>query len=66
VLLYHVIPGVVGPLDLVDGAMVATVNGASVTIDLDNGPMVNTAKITMTNVVASNGVIHVIDAVLVP
>lgn len=66
VLLYHVISGVVGPLDLKDGGVATTLGGSPVLFDLSSGAMINDANITVTNVVASNGVIHVIDAVIVP
>jgi transforming growth factor-beta-induced protein len=66
VLTYHVLPGIAGPLDLVDGGVAVTVNGAPVLFELDGGAKINDANITVTNVVASNGVIHVIDAVIVP
>ena len=66
ILTYHVIPGKVMSTDLVDDATPATVEGATVTIDLDNGAMVNDAKVVTADVSASNGVIHVIDKVLVP
>ncbi len=52
--------------DLTDDAMVATVQGSDVTIDLDNGPMVNDANVTTADIETSNGVIHVIDKVIVP
>ncbi|MGO4842747.1 fasciclin domain-containing protein, partial [Rhizobiaceae sp. 2RAB30] len=42
------------------------VEGAEVTIDLDNGAMVNDAKVVTADVAADNGVIHVIDKVLMP
>lgn len=66
ILTYHVIPGKVMAADLTDDAMVTTVQGTDVTIDLDNGPMVNGANIVATDIETSNGVIHVIDAVIVP
>ncbi|MAZ16564.1 MAG: Nex18 symbiotically induced protein [Ahrensia sp.] len=66
VLTYHVIPGKVMSSDLTDDAMVATVQGSDVTIDLDNGPMVNDANVTTADIETSNGVIHVIDKVIVP
>ncbi len=52
--------------DLKDGTKTATVEGAEVTIDLDNGAMVNDAKVVTADVAADNGVIHVIDKVLMP
>ncbi len=45
---------------------VATVEGGKITISTDNGVKVNKATVTSTDVEASNGVIHVIDQVLVP
>ena len=66
VLTYHVIPGKVMSTDLEDDMTAATVQGGNVKIDLDNGPMVNDAKIVTADVAADNGVIHVIDKVLLP
>jgi hypothetical protein len=45
---------------------VATLNGQSVTIDLTNGVKVNASNVTLADVAAFNGVVHVIDAVLLP
>jgi uncharacterized surface protein with fasciclin (FAS1) repeats len=66
VLTYHVIPGKVMSTDLVDDMMAATVQGSSVTIDLDNGVMVDGANVVAADIEATNGVIHVIDAVILP
>lgn len=66
VLTYHVIPGKVMSGDLKDGMKAATVEGADVTIDLDGGARVNDAKVVTADVSADNGVIHVIDKVLMP
>ena len=66
ILTYHVVPGTILSTDLVDGAMVTTVEGSNVTISLANGAMVNDANIVTADIETSNGVIHVIDAVLVP
>jgi len=69
VLTYHVIPGEVPSSDVVtlDGQSVATVNGAEVTISVDGDTvMINDATVTAVDVAASNGIIHVIDTVLVP
>ena len=66
VLTYHVVPGKVMSTDLVDDSMPATVQGSTVTIDLDNGAMVNDAKVVTADIETSNGVIQVIDKVLVP
>lgn len=65
ILLYHVVNGEVLSTDLTNGA-VATLNGQSVTINLMSGVMVNNASVTLADVTADNGVVHVIDAVLVP
>ena len=66
VLTYHVIPGKVMSSDLQDDMAAATVQGQEVTINLDNGPMVGEANIVTPDIEATNGVIHVIDQVLVP
>ena len=66
VLTYHVISGDIRAADLTDGAMVATVEGTEVTIDLSDPmmPKVNGANIIATDIVVENGVIHLIDGVL--
>lgn len=64
VLTYHVIPGDIRAADLTDGATVTTVEGTEVTIDLSMGAKVNGANIVATDIVVSNGVIHLIDGVL--
>lgn len=66
ILTYHVVSGKVMAGDLRDDMKAATVEGADITIDLDNGPMVNDAKVVTADVAASNGVIHVIDKVMMP
>ena len=66
VLTYHVIAGKVMSGDLSDGMQAATVNGAEVTITTADGAKVNGANITGADIEASNGVIHVIDAVILP
>ena len=66
VLTYHVVPGKVMSGDLVDGMKATTVQGGEITIDLDNGPMVNDAHVVTPDIAASNGVIHVIDKVILP
>ena len=66
ILTYHVVPGAVMAGDLTEGMTAETVNGRSVTFTLEGGPQVNGANITMTDIEASNGVIHVIDTVLMP
>lgn len=66
ILLYHVVPGEVMSTDLTDDMNVETAMGAVATIDLDNGPMIEGANIVTPDVDASNGVIHVIDSVILP
>jgi uncharacterized surface protein with fasciclin (FAS1) repeats len=69
VLTYHVVEGAVPAADVVglDGQEVATVNGAPVMVTVDGETvMVNDASVTATDIEASNGIIHVIDTVLVP
>lgn len=66
VLTYHVVPGAVMSTDLTEGMTATTVNGKDVTITLEGGPKVNGAVISAPDVAASNGVIHVIDSVILP
>ncbi|MBI3156093.1 MAG: fasciclin domain-containing protein [Burkholderiales bacterium] len=65
VLTYHVVPGKVMAADVKPGS-VKTVQGASLTIATDGGVKVDGARVTATDIVASNGVIHVIDSVVLP
>ena len=66
ILTYHVIPGEVMSSALTEGMTATTVNGADVTFTLEGGPKINGANIVRPDVDASNGVIHVIDAVILP
>lgn len=66
ILTYHVVPGKVMSGDLSDDMTAATVQGGDVTIDLDNGVMVNDASVVQADIETSNGVIHVIDKVILP
>ncbi len=66
ILTYHVVAGEVLSTDLSDGMMAATVNGAEITVDLSDGVKINDANVVTADVEASNGVIHIIDAVLLP
>ncbi len=65
ILTYHVVPGAVMSADVTDGD-VATVEGQNVTLSTMDGVSVNGAKVVQADVVASNGVIHGIDAVILP
>lgn len=66
ILTYHVLPGAVMSTDLSEGLTATTVQGQDVTITLEGGPKVDGANIVAADIVASNGVIHVIDAVILP
>jgi len=66
VLTYHVLSGKVMSTDLADDTTTITVQGGAVTIDLDNGVMVNDATVVTADVAADNGVIHVINKVILP
>lgn len=66
ILTYHVVPGKVMSTDLSDGMTATTVNGADVTIGTTDGVTVNDANVVTADIEASNGVIHVIDAVIMP
>jgi uncharacterized surface protein with fasciclin (FAS1) repeats len=67
VLLYHVVPGNVMAADVVNLDSADTVQGTPLDITVEDGAvMVNDAEVIITDIAASNGVIHVIDAVLVP
>lgn len=66
VLTYHVVPGKVMSGDLSDGMTAATVEGSEVTIMTEGGVMVDDATVVQPDIEASNGVIHVIDKVIMP
>jgi uncharacterized surface protein with fasciclin (FAS1) repeats len=66
ILTYHVVSGKVMSTDLTEGMTAATVNGADVTVTLDGGAKVNGAAISTADIEATNGVIHVIDEVIMP
>lgn len=66
ILTYHVVPGKVMSTDLTDGMTATTVEGGTITIDLGDGVKINNASVTAADIETSNGVIHVIDTVLLP
>ncbi len=67
ILTYHVVSGALKAADLVDGQELTTVNGAKLKVTLKDGvAMVGDAKVTIADVISSNGVTHVIDKVLLP
>ena len=65
ILTYHVVPGTVLAADIKAGD-IATVEGGTVKLATEGGVTVNDAKVLTADVAASNGVIHVIDKVLIP
>ena len=66
VLTYHVVAGKVMAKDVVKLDSAKTLQGQSVMVKTDMGVMINNAHVVMPDVKASNGVIHVIDAVIIP
>ena len=68
ILLYHVVSGNVPASEVakLNGRSVKTLQGSSVKVKTNHGVMVGNAKVVQTDVMASNGVIHVIDTVLIP
>lgn len=67
ILTYHVVAGKVMAADVVKLKEAKTVNGTMVAVKVDGGNvMINNAKVTTADIAASNGVIHVIDTVLLP
>ncbi len=65
VLTYHVVPGAVMSKDVKAG-MVKTVQGSSLTVTTMGGVKVDNANVTAVDIIADNGVIHVIDTVVIP
>ncbi len=67
ILTYHVVAGSVKAADLKDGQKVKTLQGGELTVSIKEGKvMINGANVTAADLTSSNGVIHVIDAVLMP
>ncbi|MBC7746239.1 MAG: fasciclin domain-containing protein, partial [Flavobacterium sp.] len=67
VLTYHVVAGTYKAADLKDGMELTTVQGQKLKVAIQNGVvMINNAKVTIADAMSSNGVTHVIDAVLLP
>lgn len=66
VLTYHVVPGAVKSTDLTDGQKAATVQGEEIMVDLSDGVKISGATVVAADVEATNGVVHVIDQVILP
>lgn len=66
VLTYHVVPGKVMAKDVTGLSAAKTVNGQELKIDTTSGVKIDNATVIKTDIEASNGVIHVIDAVMLP
>jgi len=67
ILTYHIIPGALKIADLKDGQKLKTMQGSELTVSVKDGVVkIEGAIITIPDVISSNGVIHVIDAVLMP
>lgn len=66
VLTYHVVAGKVMSGDLSDGMTATTVNGKDITISVGEGVQINDANVTTADIEGSNGVVHIIDAVILP
>ena len=67
ILTYHVVPGKVMSTDITDGMTATTVQGADLTFTIKDGNVyVNDAMVVTADIETSNGVIHVIDGVLIP
>jgi uncharacterized surface protein with fasciclin (FAS1) repeats len=67
VLTYHVVPGKIMSADIAGKSLqVATVQGSELSVDATDGVKVDNANVTMADLETSNGVIHVLDAVVLP
>lgn len=66
ILTYHVVPGAVKAADVAGLTQATTVNGKVAKIDTSAGVKIGNANVVSTDILASNGVIHVIDTVLIP
>jgi len=66
IILYHVVQGTAYSCDVSDGQKVMTMNGEEVVVDKKSEVMINLSTVIDANLLAKNGVVHAIDAVLVP
>jgi len=67
ILTFHVVPGFLTSTHVVRLGSFTTINGKSLTLNIKDGAAyINNSKLVITDVPASNGIVHVIDAILVP
>lgn len=67
ILTYHVVAGAVKAADLKDGQKIKTLQGQELTVSIKEGKVkINDANVTAADLIGTNGVVHVIDAVLMP
>ncbi len=67
ILTYHVVPGKLMASDVINSQMLPTVQGQNITVRVEGGTcMVDDATVIQTDIEADNGVIHVIDSVIMP
>jgi uncharacterized surface protein with fasciclin (FAS1) repeats len=67
ILTYHVVPGKILSTDLSNGQKAKTVQGSEITVKIMDGKvMINNATVTAADIMADNGVVHVIDTVILP
>jgi uncharacterized surface protein with fasciclin (FAS1) repeats len=66
ILTYHVAPGKLMAADVVRSNQIPTVQGQSITVNTEGGVKVDNANVVQTDIEADNGVIHVIDKVIMP
>ncbi|MEM8525796.1 MAG: fasciclin domain-containing protein [Bacteroidota bacterium] len=66
ILTYHVVPGKVMSTDLEDGQTAATVQGEEITVSTTDGAKINGASVTTADIGVSNGVVHIINQVILP
>ena len=66
ILTYHVVPGKVMAEDVVELTSATTVQGSDASISVEDGVKIDDANVIQTDILASNGVIHVIDSVILP
>ncbi|MEM9326670.1 MAG: fasciclin domain-containing protein [Bacteroidota bacterium] len=66
ILTYHVVSGTVKSTDLQNGMTAKTVQGDEIKVDLSSGAKINDATVAAADIMANNGVVHVIDKVILP